>query len=444
MTDTHEIVMIASSHENKNATGDRFEVNFQEPLQIPKEAKTCTVEVQESTIWWSIPNITQGDNDKLRLLYSPSGLGTQYNLDPLTRGSNITISGTSSNIASNDGTPGFANTVQKIDTNGTTDLFFKFTTALNSVAGIVSSDTVNHDVRLSTTDPTFLFGDSYCVVNVGADLHMYKNGLLDQIFVANALSDGEVVKMSISSNIITISISVAGVWIPLGATIAINTPGTQYVAVVGDDSFNDPVGIDTITEIVTDPNIAPPTIYNITVPQGLYDLTTLNTTIQRELAGVNAPSGLITLSGDNATQKIIIKLKPNTQIDFSIPNSFREMLGFNALIFPAIQSNLTTYEIAQAVASFNRIEYFLIHSDIVDRGIRFNNTYNQTIGRVLIDVKPGSQITSTPFNPSKTDASALIGASRKRLAFWLTDHKNLPVNTIGETWSCRVVIRYTI
>ena len=74
--------------------------------------------------------------------------------------------------------------------------------------------------------------------------------------------------------------------------------------------------------------------------------------------------------------------------------------------------------------------------------IRFNNNYNQTIGQVLIDVAPGSQIVSKPFNPARINAPELAGATRTNLRFWLTDDEDRRVDTNSEYWTARIVIHY--
>ena len=78
----------------------------------------------------------------------------------------------------------------------------------------------------------------------------------------------------------------------------------------------------------------------------------------------------------------------------------------------------------------------------MNKGIRFNNSYNQTVAQVLIDVAPGSQIVSTPFNPAKCNAQELAGSKRTNLRFWLTDDKQRNVNTNGEYFTARIVIHY--
>ena len=101
-------------------------------------------------------------------------------------------------------------------------------------------------------------------------------------------------------------------------------------------------------------------------------------------------------------------------------------------------------KLADNTAGFNTINYFLIGSDLVRRGIQINNKFAGVIAQVLIDVSPGSQIVSTPFNPSKIQCDELIGSKRTNLRFRLTDDKLRPVNTNGEYYSARIVIRYQI
>lgn len=196
------------------------------------------------------------------------------------------------------------------------------------------------------------------------------------------------------------------------------------------------------------PNVANVlTNYTLTIPQGLYDLPGLNQAILRDLSNQGAkisPSAVIGLSPDDATGKVEMKLfYAGSQVDFTGLNTFREILGFDAAIVGPVVVAPTSY-IAQSVAGFNTINYFLIHSDLVNRGIRFNNNYSQTISQVLIDVPPGSQITSTPFNPARTQAPELKGVMRTNLRFWLTDDRDRVVNTNGEYWSARLVIRYLV
>lgn len=187
------------------------------------------------------------------------------------------------------------------------------------------------------------------------------------------------------------------------------------------------------------------TPYVITIPDGLYSLSNLNSTLQREIETVSGFTGLISLIADNPTQKVNIQINQlGTQIDFfTTTDTIREIIGFDAQFVPAIVSTGVYNQLGDNVANFNSIDFFLIHSDIVNRGIRLNNKYSQTIAQVLIDVEPGSQIVHRPFNPPRSGSMWLRGAQRKNIKFWLTDQDNNIVDTNGEDYSCRIVIKYT-
>lgn len=181
----------------------------------------------------------------------------------------------------------------------------------------------------------------------------------------------------------------------------------------------------------------------LTIPQGLYDLSGINEAMARELEAAGAkidPEPLITFSPDEATQRVQMRFNYGTvSIDFTQTDTPRVILGFDAQVYSPVPTNPI---LAPQVAAFNRINFFLIHSDMTNKGIRFNNNYNQTIGQVLIDVAPGSQIVSRPFNPAKINAPELAGTTRTNLRFWLTDDEDRRVNTNNEYWSARIVINY--
>jgi hypothetical protein len=191
-------------------------------------------------------------------------------------------------------------------------------------------------------------------------------------------------------------------------------------------------------------------LFIITIPQGLYDLSGLNQAILAELEAAGArtldgggnPLSLINLAADDATQKVRLRFNyTNVYVDFQPNDTPREILGFDAEQYgPYLGAPLSI--LAPNTAAFNQVNYFLIHSDLVNKGIRFNNTYNQTIAQVLINVAPGSQIVSTPFNPARCNGQELAGSKRTNLRFWLTDDKQRPVNTNGEFYTCRIVIHY--
>jgi hypothetical protein len=229
----------------------------------------------------------------------------------------------------------------------------------------------------------------------------------------------------------TVSVEEATVWWTVPNII---TGDNDTFYVYGDDNQAIPV----------------PQLFTVVIPQGLYDLTLLNNALlsglealgARQVDALSNPLPLITLSPDTATQKVVIRFNyANVYVDFQPVDTPRELLGYDALQYgPYIGAPLNI--LAPNVAALNTVNYFLLASDLVQKGIRFNNQYNQVISQILIDVAPGSQIVSTPFNPAKTDSQELAGAKRSNLRFRLTDERLRPVNTNGEHFSARVVIRY--
>lgn len=205
---------------------------------------------------------------------------------------------------------------------------------------------------------------------------------------------------------------------------------------------------------VTGPTQANPLIIQssiLTIPLGLYDASGLNETVQNLLtnAGFQITDGvpavsrpIFTITTDEATSRIILRFEYSTvSINFNHVDTPRDILGFNAQIYGPYA--IVPYNSAGPnVAQFNSTNYFLIHCDLVQDGLRINNTYNQTIAQVLINVAPGSQIVSTPFNPPRISCNRLAGSKIDSFNIWLTDDKQREVNTNGEYYTARIRIAY--
>lgn len=182
----------------------------------------------------------------------------------------------------------------------------------------------------------------------------------------------------------------------------------------------------------------------ITIPQGLYDVSELNLAIGRQIRKLTTfiNDSIIFIIGDSATSKTILNVGSGVVVDFTQNDTFRDMLGFTSQTLDAIGGN--SEFVSDNSAKFNTVNYFLIHSDIVNKGLRNNNRYLQTVSQVLIDKPAGSQILSAPFNVPKIPAQELIGDKRNKINIWLTDQNNNRVNTAGEDFSIRLVINYVI
>jgi hypothetical protein len=181
------------------------------------------------------------------------------------------------------------------------------------------------------------------------------------------------------------------------------------------------------------------TDYVLNIPQGLYDLNGCDEAILRELSAAGLPISppLFQLQADTNTQRVLIKFNyAGVTLDFTQPDTPRLIWGFNSvLVGPSLLGQTVT---APNQAAFNQINYFLIHSDLADQGVRFNGSFNQSIGIAQIVVAPGSLNVYEPQHPATFSQNPF---KKKRMRFWLTDDQNRRVNTNGEFYSFRVVFK---
>lgn len=182
---------------------------------------------------------------------------------------------------------------------------------------------------------------------------------------------------------------------------------------------------------------------DLVIPDGLYELKTLGVAIARLFSANGIPSTLITWIGDEATQKVIIQLSGgDADIDFTIANSPRELLGFNSQVIAAEDGKFYT---ADEIARFNITTGFKISSSLINHGIPTNGTnYIGVLTDVPIVVPPGSINIYSPQNPSTIDASELIGQSVSNMRFSLRNQNNDIVELLGETWQFTMQVKYMI
>ena len=76
-------------------------------------------------------------------------------------------------------------------------------------------------------------------------------------------------------------------------------------------------------------SVAPANTYSITIPEGLYSLAGLGAYLSSQFVNLGLPANLFTISGDDATQKTILKiLTSGDSVDFTVVTSVQEILGF--------------------------------------------------------------------------------------------------------------------
>lgn len=188
--------------------------------------------------------------------------------------------------------------------------------------------------------------------------------------------------------------------------------------------------------------VAPAGTYTITIPDGLYSVPGLNAYLSGQFVNLGLPANLISISGNDATQKSVVTiLTTGDSIDFTIANSVRTVLGFNSIVITAPSANYSFF--SNNTASFNRVNNFIIASNIVSVGIPINSQSQGVIASIPISAVPGSQISFSPQNVVWFSASELIGQPKVNLQFSLLDQDLRPVIAV-DYYSFVLCLKYSV
>jgi hypothetical protein len=188
----------------------------------------------------------------------------------------------------------------------------------------------------------------------------------------------------------------------------------------------------------------PPPLVEITIPDGLYSRSALNSFLSLQFANNGYPADLITLAEDASTQKTVLIFNyAGYEVDFTEANTCRTILGFNSRLVPAVPpSTAGQSEPSDNTAQFNTLNSYLLSTNLINNGIPVNAEGRNIVTRVPISSTPGSQINYQPFNPIKTSAKNLIGKSTNAFTVWLTDQNGNRLDTFGEYYSAVFILRW--
>lgn len=181
----------------------------------------------------------------------------------------------------------------------------------------------------------------------------------------------------------------------------------------------------------------------ISIPDGLYDPSTLNSSLQTELINAGIKADQIIFTGNQATNKIDITLNSaGAEINFNNVNynGMADLLGFPYQTFTAVLAG----EVFSSTLdpTFNKLQYFLITSNITSTGTTFNGKSSSIISRVLITGSANFQLINEPQHPYSHDLTYMKGRTIRSLTFELRDDLLQLVQTRGENWSLRYRLVY--
>ena len=170
----------------------------------------------------------------------------------------------------------------------------------------------------------------------------------------------------------------------------------------------------------------------MSIPTGCYEITAINETIQRLIEEYGGKAKMINLLPNVNTLKCILDIKhEDYQIDFTVDNCLRTVLGFDAKIYTQGR-----YESARLVDILS-INSILVHCNIVGAS-RVNGKEAPIIYNFFPNVAPGDKIVETPMNliyvPIIVDAIST-------LTCWLTDQDGHPLDLRGEQLTISLHVR---
>ena len=186
-----------------------------------------------------------------------------------------------------------------------------------------------------------------------------------------------------------------------------------------------------------------PGTYTIAIPDGLYSVPFLNSYLSSQFVNLGYVANLFTVTGNDATQKSIITvLTSGDSVDFTLANSVNSVLGFSAAVYTAAKANYAFFSQTEAV--FNRVNSYIVASNLVSNGIQVNSNTGGIIGTIPIDKAPGLQLNYAPTNIAWFSGMELAGLSKGNISFRLIDQALRATPTAGEAWEITVQVRYTV
>lgn len=379
-----EISFIVDSNEasgalEKTSDGSAFTVQLDQPIFIPSNAINPTLDIEESAVWYTTPNIYDASdgakqNNRFNFFYNRKENRIGLNLI-IPRGvyslSDIEVE---MNKAIREATDNFVN--------------------IDAVSLVPSPDggrvnlqvlyLTRYEIDATNSDFTIFYGASTTTLSIPTGIYTI-NELETQIndtIKANTAISTDFIKLEPinpfgfdqSANLMTI------IW-----TDGVNVGSIQFPVING-------IG---------------PTIGFVNGQTYLFGIDY----ISNQISGV---------------------------ISFNTVNSLGNVLGFDG----DVPYYATIVYTGTTIPRINAYNFYLLRMDIVDKGIRFNNNFSHIVEVILIDVEPGQQILTRPVHPPTSEVQHLSGRPINRIRVELLKDDLTPADTNGENYYARVAIKY--
>ena len=173
--------------------------------------------------------------------------------------------------------------------------------------------------------------------------------------------------------------------------------------------------------------------YEITIPHGAYEISSLNDFIKKEINSKFEFDNLLEIKANSNTLRCVIELNDNELIvNFNHENSLKDVLGFNVLQIEGKGSHEGIN-----LANVNPVNSILVNCSAV-QGSYLNGTQKPILYSFTPNVPPGYRIVENIFSP------VFLPISDKNLEYikiWLTDQNLNRLNVRGEEVTLRLELR---
>lgn len=188
------------------------------------------------------------------------------------------------------------------------------------------------------------------------------------------------------------------------------------------------------------------TPYSITIPDGLYSLSQLQSYLNSQFVERGQQSNQFLFIPNAPTSQVYIQYLNNTYgLNFT-GNTVGKILGFPLGVYPY---SSTVGGILQPpagyIAKFNRNNTYLVRTNFVNSGIPINSNAQGIIASIPIPSDSiNNLIAYQPNQISWFDCSELISTAKSNFYFILSNEDLQPTPTNGESWNITVLIEYSI
>jgi len=173
------------------------------------------------------------------------------------------------------------------------------------------------------------------------------------------------------------------------------------------------------------------TFKTITLYEGAYNIDDINREIQRKVALNGDKGGKIIIEMHQPTLGVKLSLGAHYQVDFTVPNGFRNTLGFNSRI-------VTSTSVSDRPVDITEVTNLLFHCSLV-YSTYVNDTVSDVIYTFTPNKPPGYLLDVTPpvqlYQPMAQ--RQIINQIRMRV----TDQNENPIDLRGETVTYHLYIR---